>query len=374
MTRHEFRVVALWLPREILPFSLIFMPTIHYLGPVGTFSEQAAQMLGNDLLAMMPEMADCSCSFVPQPMLSRVITAIDSPNAFAVVPYYNLFEGLIQETLDLIVEHQLEVLAARQIPIRFAIGGFMPNTPNAEVPNVEVPVFSHPKALAQCSVFLEEHFPAAMCHETSSTSQAVQNVADKKFGLAIARRETLESQVVPVLHDDIGNRQYSRKNCTEFLLVGQKTATGNKSQQSDKVGVSGHPKDKVGCRSPSGNVGDSRLESDSASPVRATRTLIAIIPVTDRVGLLADILGQIAFFGINLLKIHSRPALTDANGPAPQMFYIETDIAADSPELRLCIETLDMRLAKQGDYDDLSRHGDRHKVVRVLGTYILNTV
>jgi prephenate dehydratase len=345
------------------------MPTIHYLGPVGTFSEQAAQMLGDDLLATMPEMTDRSCSLTPQPMLSRVIAAIDSPDAFAVVPYYNLLEGLIQETLDLIVEHQLEVLAARQIPIRLAIGGFV-----SDVQNAEMPVFSHPKALAQCSVFLEEHFPAVTCRETLSTSQAVQNVADKKFGLAIARRETLESQAVPVLHDDIGNRQYSRQNCTEFLLVGPKTATGNKSQQSDKVGVSGYPKDKVGCRSPSGNVGDSRLESDSASPARVTRTLIAIIPVTDRVGLLADILGQIAFFGINLLKIHSRPALTDANGPAPQMFYIETDIAADSPELRLCIETLDMRLAKQGDYDDLSRHGDKHKVVRVLGTYILNTV
>ena len=78
------------------------------------------------------------------------------------------------------------------------------------------------------------------------------------------------------------------------------------------------------------------------------RTLIAIVPTVDYVGLLADILGQIAFFGINLLKIHSRPAPSDDDGPAPQMFYLETDTPAGSPELRLCFETLEMRLAKQG--------------------------
>jgi prephenate dehydratase len=109
------------------------------------------------------------------------------------------------------------------------------------------------------------------------------------------------------------------------------------------------------------------------SPESYVRTLIAIIPTVDRVGLLADILGQIAFFGINLLKIHSRPALADAYGTAPQMFYLETDIAADSTDLRLCIETLDLRLAKQGDCDYHSQHGSGHKVVRLLGTYFLQT-
>ena len=319
------------------------MTVIHYLGPVGTFSELAAQTLGGDLRVMLPERVDGGCSLVPQPTVSRAIAAIDGPDAFAVVPYYNLLEGLIQETLDLIVEHKLEVLSARQIPIRLAIGGFVPDAPNAELP-----VFSHPKALPQCSVFLEKHFSAATYHETFSTSQAVRHVADKRLGLAIARRETLESLAVPVLHDDIGNRQYSRQNTTEFLLVGQKTA--GKS-------------DKKGCRHQNGNASDGQPG--------AIRTLIAIIPMVERVGLLADILGQFAFFGINLLKIHSRPALTDIYGPSLQMFYIETDVAADTPELRLCIESLSMRLAEQGDGDDLLRHGNGHKVVRVLGTYYL---
>jgi len=310
------------------------MAVIHYLGPVGTFSEQAAQSLGDDMLAQFSvkpsESQFGGFSFVPQPTISRAIAAIDGPDVFAVVPYYNLIEGLIQETPDLIIERKLEVLAARQIPIRLAIGGFVPEC-------AEVPVYSHPKALAQSSIFLQAHFPAVTICEISSTSQAVHQVLKHGIGLAIARREALESQGVPVLHDDIGNRQYARQNYTEFLLVGQ-------------------PNDK-------------RVFVPRPSPLCRTRTLIAIIPVIDRVGLLADILGQIAFFGINLLKIHSRPALGDDYGPAPQMFYLETDMAADSPELRLCIETLDMRLAKH----DKGENSPPRKVVRVLGTYLLHT-
>ncbi|MCL2117400.1 MAG: hypothetical protein FWH27_03125 [Planctomycetaceae bacterium] len=320
------------------------MTVIHYLGPVGTFSEQAAQMLGNDMInmiAMTPEKASGGCSFIPQPTLARAMAAVDGPDTFAAVAYYNLIEGLIQETADLIVEHGLEVLAARQVPVRFALGGFLPGDTVPD-PNAEVPVFSHPKALAQCSDFLQEHFPAATLHAMSSTSQAVQHVAEHRTGLVVGRLETLKRQGVLILHNDVGNRQYSRQNYTEFLLVGRK---------------------------------DHQLKVPlQPSPEFPIRTLIAVIPTVDRVGLLADILGQIAFFGINLLKIHSRPALTDAFGAAPQMFYLETDIAADSKELRLCIETLDMRLAKHGERDYPSRHGTEHQVVRVLGTYHLHTL
>ena len=315
------------------------MPVIHYLGPAGTFSEQAAKILCCDMIVQMSKQTPEVCSLIPQPTLARAIAAIDVPGTFAVVPYYNLIEGLIQETPDLIVEHKLEVFAARQIPVQFSIGGFLPdNTTTA--PLADVPVFSHPKALAQCSDFLRTHFPTATIHETSSTSQSVRHVLDHRFGLAIARRETFDCLAVPVLHDDIGNRQYSRQNYTEFLLVGRK---------DHQLDVTSRP-----------------------SPHSHIRTLIAIIPTVDRVGLLADILGQIAFFGINLLKIHSRPALADACGPAPQMFYLETDIASDTVELRLCFETLNMRLAKQGESDYQSRHGIEHSVVRLLGTYLLS--
>lgn len=324
------------------------MTTIHYLGPEGTFSELAARAMADDA-------GFSSCEFVPHRTLAQAMTAVcdtvdtsGDANAFAVVPYYNLIEGLIQETLDLLVEHNLIVSAAMQLPVRFAVGGFvredeMPISPEQPIPpgqivwpvTENVPVFSHPKGLAQCSNFLRENLPSAVLRESTSTSQAAARVAEDRFGLAIARRETLERYGLPVLADDIGNRLYSRRNYTEFLRVGRAGAT---------------------------------LPAPADVPAfLQTRTMIAVIPAVDRVGLLADILGQIAFFGINLLKIHSRPAPADDDGPAPQMFYLETDTPLDSPELRLCFETLEMRLSRRGD----AGRSDKHNVVRVLGAYAL---
>ena len=320
------------------------MITIHYLGPEGTFSERAV----HDMAQMTFEEANRSvCEFVPHQTLSRAMAAVcdaADANAFAVVPYYNLIEGLIQETLDLLIERDLTVFSAMQLPVCFAIGGFVQKdalvvqTANVDWPVIEkVPVFSHPKGLAQCSTFLQQNLPAATWHESTSTSQAVKQVAEDRFGLAVARRETLEQSGLPVLADDVGNRLYSRCNYTEFLLVGRASSAAN-------------------------------IVSNETASLQQ-RTLIAVVPAVDYVGLLADILGQIAFFGINLFKIHSRPAPMDDDGPAPQMFYLETDTPVDSPELRLCFETLEMRLAKQGNIN----HNGKHCVVRVLGAYALCT-
>ena len=324
------------------------MITIHYLGPEGTFSERAVR----DMAQMTLEKTDkSSYEFVPHQTLARVMTAVcdaTDANAFAVVPYYNLIEGLIQETLDLLMERGLTVFSAMQLPVCFAIGGFVQKdvtvvqAANVEWPVTEkVPVFSHPKGLAQCSTFLQQNLPAATWHESTSTAQAVKQVAEDRFGLAVARRETLEQFGLPVLANDIGNRLYSRCNYTEFLLVGRASAAVNIAM----------------------NITPNKTTS------LQQRTLIAVVPAVDYVGLLADILGQIAFFGINLFKIHSRPAPTDDDGPAPQMFYLETDTPVDSPELRLCFETLEMRLAKQGNINC----NEKPCVVRVLGAYALCT-
>ncbi|MDR1382730.1 MAG: hypothetical protein LBJ67_02610 [Planctomycetaceae bacterium] len=301
------------------------MNTIYYLGPPETFTEQAAKNFANILDSKTTD----ASTLVQQPNLTKTITAVTLPEQFAVMPYYNLIEGLIQETLDLLVEHRLTIYAARQIPVQFALGGFLPKEHDDALT-----VYSHPKALAQCTVFLQRHYPTAILRETPSTAQGVRQVAENRFGLAVARREALEKSGIPVLQDNIGNRQYSRQNYTEFLFAGT-------------------PENPVSHQLPT---------------TKHRRTLIAVIPTVDRVGLLADILGQIAFFGINLLKIHSRPALTEVRGQehAPQMFYLETDVAADSPELQLCIETLNMRLVKQGEIAN-------HRVVRILGSYCLHT-
>ncbi len=296
------------------------MPELHYLGPAETFAEQAAKTLERTLGDRF--------DLIPKRSLEELIENVDD-STFAVVPYYNLYEGLVQETLDLITENGRHIAAAQRISVKFAIGRFPGTSPDAD----DV-VYSHPKAIPQCSVFLSQHFRYIRRQEVLSTAEATRVVVEKRSGLAIARREALQKAGLEIIADDIGNRQYGRTNFTEFLLV-----TGN------------------------GSVPFKPLETVSKS-----RTMIAVIPTSDRVGLLADILGQISFFGINLLKIHSRPGLIEPVNDVPiahdpQMFYLEMETPTVWRIFELCMETLNLRLSRTGESSD--------HCVRVLGTYPL---
>ena len=61
---------------------------INYLGPPETFSEQAAKSFTNDLGGAF--------SLVPHRTFAQVIAQTASKKQWAVIPYYNLLEGLIQ--------------------------------------------------------------------------------------------------------------------------------------------------------------------------------------------------------------------------------------------------------------------------------------
>ncbi len=283
------------------------MSHIHYLGPEETFAEQAAKSFASA--------SGLALTLHPAKTLEQAIR-LAGEDDYAVVPYYNLYEGLIQETVDLIMEHRLTICAAGRVAIRFALGGYEPFDA----------IHSHPKALAQCSEHLRQEYPDLRHHETASTAAAVEWVAQNRRGLAVGRREAFMKHGVPVLRDDIGNRQYGRGNYTEFLFTGRRAISFPDS--------------------------------------RRLRTMIAVMPNVDRAGLLAGILGQIAFFGINLVKIHSRPALsayeTDND---PQMFYLEMETRIRSEEFRLCRDSLNLRLSPpEGNPDGI-------KSVHLLGEY-----
>ncbi|HBT75936.1 MAG TPA: hypothetical protein DEB39_03225 [Planctomycetaceae bacterium] len=304
---------------------------IHYLGPEETFTQQAALSL--------KRRGGGTFELVPAKTLSQaILRTCEHDGDFAVLPYYNLHEGLVQETLDLITERQLTVRAAERIPVRFALGGFHGGSHKGAParlpdPSETAEIFSHPKAIAQCSVYLHSFFPQAEYRELGSTASAVERVAETRSGFAIARCEAFEKRSVPILAENIGNRQYGRTNFTEFLLIGF----------PDRPGTTRFP----------------------FAATEPNRTMIAVIPTLDRVGLLADILGQVAFFGINLLKIHSRPALSDHKTEHdPQMFYLEMETRTDSREFRLCRDSLELRLSRSGP-------SGTEGVVRVLGEYPL---
>ncbi len=175
-----------------------------FLGPVGTYGEQAARQLAELEGLHAVEM-------VPQLGIRAVVQALARGDCqAAVVPVENSVEGGVTACLDALWEHpHLAISRALVLPIRHALLGSGPIEGVSEV-------LSHPQALAQCSQWLGEHLPGALQLPTSSTADAARMVAGSRFRAAVASLQAGEEHGLEVLAYPIND---AAGNCTRFLLL-----------------------------------------------------------------------------------------------------------------------------------------------------------
>jgi prephenate dehydratase len=182
-----------------------FAPTMRlaYLGPVGTYGEQAAKRLAT--------LEGIQAELVPQPGIRAVIQALAAGTCeAAVVPVENSVEGGVSTCMDALWEHpELAVRRALVLPIRHALLGSGPLEAISEV-------LSHPQALAQCGLWLGAHLPGALQLPTSSTAEAARLVKGSRFRAAIASLEAARDHELEVLAYPINDVP---GNCTRFLLL-----------------------------------------------------------------------------------------------------------------------------------------------------------
>jgi prephenate dehydratase len=183
-----------------------------FLGPVGTYGEQAARKL-----AELERFTDVV--YVPQQGIRAVIQALAAGECeAAVVPVENSVEGGVTACHDALWEHgELAVAHALVLPIRHSLVGSGTRDGVSEV-------LSHPQALAQCSQWLAQHLPSALQLPTSSTAEAARMVRGSRFRAAIASREAAAEHGLEVLDYPIND---VAGNCTRFLLLRR----GTRSQE-----------------------------------------------------------------------------------------------------------------------------------------------
>lgn len=287
------------------------MKKISYLGPKNTYTGQATRMLA-ERIGEETELID----LVSLEAVARSVALHEAD--MGVMAYYNYLEGLVQECLDLIYENNLRIRGMQRLPVVLSLGAHRENTNIREV-------YSHPKALAQCSEWLWQHCRDIKQTPVTSTAAAAHKVTETKSGLAIASSEALKGCGLEVVAEDIGNKKHGRTNFTDFYLVARENG-----QEYDEA--------------------------------RRYLTMVAITPHVDKPGLLAEILQQVAYHNLNNAKIHSRPALDNVaiDSLEPQMFYLEMMDHQDSIDMRRCIDSLRYKLTPNGR--DI-------EVVRVLGSY-----
>jgi len=242
---------------------------IAYLGPPGTFSEEAALAYARSLSAAMP---------LPLASIPAVVTAIETGAAgVGLLPIENLLEGSVNYTLDLLIhETSLQIAGEIVIPIR----QFLLARPGLRLDEVEV-LYAHPQSLGQCRKFVERCLPGVATVASLSNSAApAEALADSRRAAAIGTLRAAELTGAAVLARDIAD---TLGNVTRFIVLAPQDAP------------------------PSGD--------DKTSFCFGFRE--------DRAGVLVAALQELAAEQINMTKLESRPSkavlgqyifLVDVNG------------------------------------------------------------
>ncbi len=221
---------------------------VAYLGPKGTFTEQAARSYFLD-----------NYDFIEYRDIPEVFTAISSDSVkFGVVPIENSIEGSVNIALDLLFESDFKVSGE----IEQRIIQNLISEDNVDLTDVKK-VISHPQAIAQCRNFLRFKLPKSERIEVASTAEAVKAVKGSTDMAAIGSELAAESYKMKILYPGIEDNP---NNCTRFFVLSQQepAPTGN-----DKTTI--------------------------------------IFSVKHAPGALYDALGVFACRNINLTKIESRP-------------------------------------------------------------------
>lgn len=228
-----------------------------YLGPQGTFSEEAARAFAD-----RHPLAD-QIELVPIKEISDVLYAVDAGTyPCGIVPVENSIEGSVVVTLDLLVhEVNLKIIAEEVLSIRHHLLA----PPGVTIETIER-VVSHPQALAQCRQTLSRMVPAAELQSAHSTAEAARQVAMSSapaaaLGTALAG-ELYGLEPLAIDLQDIA------ENMTRFLVVGR--------EEPRRSGVD--------------------------------KTSIVFAFHEDRPGNLYAALGAFASRAVNLTKLESRPA------------------------------------------------------------------
>jgi chorismate mutase/prephenate dehydratase len=176
---------------------------------------------------------------------SEFVAARGIPDVFAetergrvdvgVVPIENSTEGVVNHTLDGLIDSDLSICGEVSLEIHHYL-----LSRAATLDDVKR-VLSHPQALGQCREWLERNLPNAEIVATTSTGSAAEQAVLDASVAAIASELAAELYGVPILRERI--EDYAN-NVTRFVVIGRQLAarTGR-----DKTSILVSIRDEVGA-------------------------------------------------------------------------------------------------------------------------------
>lgn len=174
---------------------------VAFLGPEGTFTQAAAfKHFGASIKAF-------ACSNI-----NEVFREVDGSNCkYGVVPIENSNEGVVNYTLDSLMQSTLRICGEVEIRIQQCL---LSN--ETDLKQIQK-VYSHPQSLAQCRVWLEKNLPGVERIEVSSNAEAARKVGEMPSTAAIAGEAAAKVYGLAPLHRNIEDNP---DNITRFLVIG----------------------------------------------------------------------------------------------------------------------------------------------------------
>jgi prephenate dehydratase len=261
-------------------------PRIAYLGPAGTFTEDALQK------------ASGGSGFDPLPAgtIHDAILAVETGEADrALVPFENSIEGAVRPTLDTLAleAESVTIVGEFDYPVRISLIG------RDELPLSEVAaVLSHPQASAQCTRFLRQELSGVEVRATASTAEAVRAISESdQPWAALGAHAAADLYGCSVLCDGVED---SDENVTRFVWI-----------------------------APYGT------EPEGEGPWRTSLVFSEL--GEDHPGALVEALLEFSQRQINLTRIESRPR---RRGLGRYMFFIDLEGRDTDPQVAEAIESL----------------------------------
>ncbi|EGW36126.1 prephenate dehydratase [Desulfosporosinus sp. OT] len=191
------------------------MKKMGYLGPKGSFSEEAIHLF----LATHPEFNETQPTLIPFPTIPRLLIACNEQEIdWAFVPLENSTEGQVGVTMDTLGQTEHLFITQEFVhPIDQCLLAHEP-MPLEQIERV----YSHEQAIGQCRDFLDKHLPHAEQLTCLSTAEAAHKISSiRENWAAIGPRRAAHLYNLHLLQEGI---QDVTLNATRFVLVGNSLA------------------------------------------------------------------------------------------------------------------------------------------------------
>ena len=222
---------------------------IGYLGPEGTFSQQAVlKHFGRSAVGL------------PMASIEEVFQEVEAGNAdFGVVPVENSGQGTIQVTLDMFLTSNLKICGEVELRVHQYL-----LSRSGRLDDIER-IYAHPQSFAQTAGWLRSNLPKAEKIPVSSNAEGARRARNAEDAAAIGGESAahvygLKKVIMKSIEDD-------DDNTTRFLVIGRKIFP-----------PSGHDRTSI------------------------------LVFIHDKPGALFDVLSPFARHGISMNRIESRPS------------------------------------------------------------------